>query len=239
VSGLIYGLIRNKKRKLFKLLSLPDSSEGVKMKSKLACGLIVLVLFSMSVFASVDSAPPAIPSEYWGTVTLDGAPAGDGLAVTAEVGGTDYAQASTTSSGYYNVILVGGDRPLTYNDDPDCLNHPGEACIPCVQDTSDCIEGPQDNSDVKIKISSTGSMPYVDWVEGSSYDVNIVAPLGDWSKEGCVDMTDIGYFANWYLQICTPLIPEECDIYDLYRDYVIDMADVGVFANNYLVGCGG
>ena len=89
MSGLIYGLIRNKKRKLFKLLSLPDSSEGVKMKSKLACGLIVLVLFSMSVFASVDSAPPAIPSEYWGTVTLDGAPAGDGLAVTAEVGGTN------------------------------------------------------------------------------------------------------------------------------------------------------
>lgn len=215
------------------------------MKNKLSLGVIFLIVYSSLVFAS-DNAPPSLPSEYWGTVTMDGNPAANGLAILAEVNGVDYTQENpvTFNNGYYNIMLVNGDRELTYLNDPTCATHwaAGEACVPCSTNPADedyCIEGPQNGAIVKIKINGVGIMPNVDWFIGSSYEVNTIAPLGDWSKEGCVDMTDIGYFANHYLEICTPLIPEICDFYDIYKDNLIDMADVGVFANHYGEGCGG
>src|SRR3989338_5443857 len=138
---------------------------------KLGCIFLVFlvgIIFSFSVYAG-DNAPPALPSEFWGQVMQEGSPAADGLAVTAEVSGVNYAQASVTGSGMYNVMLVNGDRELTYNNDRDCSIHNAvsEVCVPCV-DEADCIEGPQDNSDVLIKINGIGTMPYADYVEGSS-----------------------------------------------------------------------
>lgn len=211
------------------------------MKYKLILGLIILSILSSFVFAS-DNAPPALPMEVWGNVTVDGSPAINGLVVRAEVDGVNYAQASVTSGGEYNIILAGGDHELTNLSDYNCAiaNAAGRACIPCSTDPLNedyCIEGPQDRNKIIIKVDSNQVMPAVDWVKGTAENINSVTPLGDWDKNGCVDMADFGYFANNYNQICAYLIPEACDYYDLFRDYGIDMADFGIFANYYGRGC--
>lgn len=199
---------------------------------------IAILVSSFSVCAS-DDAPPAIPAQYWGSVTMNGVLATDGLTVEALVNGINYAQAFQTLNGYYNVILVGGDRELTYEGDPTCAVHwvAEQACVPCDPETpGDCVEGPQDGADIMIKInSSIGNMPWLDWEKGSNTQADIVNPIGDWDKAGCVDMADFGYFANHYGE--TPASPGWNKIYDLYRDGTVDMADFGFFANHYNEGC--
>lgn len=203
---------------------------------------IAILVSSFSVCAS-DNAPPAIPSEYWGSVTMNGMLAANGLIVEALVNGINYAQAFQTLNGYYNVILVGGDRELTYEDDSTCAVHwgAGQACVPCDPGTpGDCVEGPQDGEIVKIKVSATGTMPSVDWVKGLAEDVDIVTPIGDWTKDGCVDMGDfVGPFTDNYLAACAMVHPlPACLIFDLNLDGIVDMGDfVGPFTDHYGEGC--
>lgn len=134
--------------------------------------VVLSILFSSMVFAS-DDAPPAIPSEYWGAVSFNGAPVPDDYTATAEVDSVNFAQPSQTLNGYYDVILVNGDRELTYNDDRDCSIHwgNGEACVPCV-DEADCIEGPQDGADIVLKVDSHIMKPYPNWEKGGSTNLD-------------------------------------------------------------------
>lgn len=209
-------------------------------KIKLLLPIFVAMLISCFCVFAGDNAPPAIPVDYWGDATVDGASAGDGLAVTAEVSSVNYAQPSQTLSGMYSVILAGGDRELTYDDDRNCDYHwntLNEACVPCV-DEADCIEGPEDGEVVKIKVAGSGTMPYVDWVKGLAEEVDIVTPVADWSKDGCVDGVDFGFYANHYGEICPMTHPlPSCRIYDLILDGVVDGSDFGPFANHYGEGC--
>jgi len=118
------------------------------MKYKLIFGLILLSIFSAFVFAD---APPPIPTEYWGRLMIDGQPAPDGTEVKYWNG--EEWTITTTVDGWYNLILTGGDSPLTYNDDPDCSTHWAnqEACIPCTQDV-DCVEGPNQGDTVQMLV---------------------------------------------------------------------------------------
>jgi len=210
-------------------------------KIKLFLSIFVAVLISsFCVFAS-DDAPPAIPAEYYGTATVNGAAAADGLAVTGEVDGVNYAQSSQTLDGYYNIILVDGDRELTYNDDKDCATHwsAGEACVPCV-DEADCIEGPQDGDIITLKIDGSEVMPLcLSWAKGEVTEIEAISPIGDWSKNGCVNLaSDFPYFGAHYEFICSD--PGWELIYDLNCDCNINLAgDFPVFATHYEEGCGG
>ena len=206
-------------------------------KINLYLSLFITILISSFCVCASDDAPPAIPAVYWGTVIMDGTSASDGLAVTAEVSSVNYAQPFQTLNGYYSIILVNGDRELTYNDDKDCSTHwaASEACVPCV-DEADCIEGPEDGADIMVKVDGIGDMPHIDWVKGASEEISIVNPIGDWDEGGCVDMVDFTYFANHYGEVCDQLSYDLCDFYDVYRDYVIDMVDFTVFANHYNEG---
>ncbi|MCK5282612.1 MAG: hypothetical protein KAK00_04340 [Nanoarchaeota archaeon] len=113
--------------------------------------LLLVMVFSLPLVFS--DAPPALPMEIWGEATIDGGSASDGLNVEAVIDGQNYAQYSVTEDGYYDVIITGLDKPLTYNNDSDCSTHwgNGEACVQCTQDV-DCVEGPQDEENVKISI---------------------------------------------------------------------------------------
>jgi hypothetical protein len=123
------------------------------MKLKLICGLIISIL-SISIFSTLvfADAPPPIPTEYWGRLMIDGQPAPDGTEVKYWNG--EEWTTTTTLDGWYNIILTGGDSPLTYNDDPDCSTHWAnqEACIPCTQNV-DCVEGPQQGDTVQLVVN--------------------------------------------------------------------------------------
>src|SRR3989339_1553284 len=74
--------------------------------------VIISILLSVSV-AGGEKQPP-VPSTFWGTVTIDGAPAPNGLTVQAFIDGVAYPQTTQTQqgvnqSGYYNLIVNGDD----------------------------------------------------------------------------------------------------------------------------------
>ena len=95
------------------------------MGYKLIGGLVIFSLFAVLVIAS-DNAPPALPSEYWGNVTINGDPAPDGLEVIGLVNSVLYGNMTGgTINGQYNLILEGGDRSLTYDNDRNCAVHWG------------------------------------------------------------------------------------------------------------------
>jgi len=139
------------------------------MKYKSCLGVIILLIFSTLVFAD---APPPIPTEYWGRLLIDGQPAPDGTEVKY-FNGEEWI-ITTTTDGWYNIILTGGDSPLTYNDDPDCSTHWAneEACIPCTQDV-DCVEGPQEGDTVSISADNVPAS--VIWDDDASSEENVIA----------------------------------------------------------------
>ena len=65
---------------------------------KLSIGLILVSIISSFVFAG-DDAPPALPIDVYGPLTLDGSPAPDGLDITVEVDEISYEQVAVTKDG--------------------------------------------------------------------------------------------------------------------------------------------
>ena len=63
-------------------------------------GLIVLQLAVLGTAAAQQMDPPALPHQFYGTVTLNGAAAPDGTRVSAEVNGVE-AKTGTTLEGKY------------------------------------------------------------------------------------------------------------------------------------------
>lgn len=208
----------------------------------------IIIVFCQFV---LSESPPAIPMNVWGEATVDGSPVGDGLIVNAMIDGVDYAQASVTQGGGYDVILINGDRPLTYNDDPTCAAHwaADEACVQCTvgygpdhpgYENEYCIEGPEDGEIVSIKIDGNEVMPLcLSWAKGNFVEIETISPIGDWSKNGCVNLaTDFPYFGAHYDFTCSDSGWEL--IYDLNCDCVINLAgDFPIFGIHYEEGCGG
>lgn len=139
------------------------------MKYKLFLGLIILSIFSTMAFAA--DAPPPIPTEYWGRLFINGQPASDGTQVRY-YNGQEWIT-TTTTNGWYSIIMTGGDSPLTYNDDPFCTTHwnAGEACIPCTQNV-DCVEGPQEGNTVQML--ANGNPVSITWGIDASGDETIL-----------------------------------------------------------------
>jgi len=165
--------------------------------------IIVFLIISISFVFASDDAPPALPSEHWGLV--DNGNVADSLTVTGEINSINYAQPSQTLGGYYDILLVGGDRELTYNNDRDCSVHwaAGEACVPC-DNESDCIEGPQDGAEVSIKIDSTEASPKVTWLNGSSNRQDLILII----------IYDLPLYTGWNL-ISLPIQPQDTTIENL------------------------
>ena len=171
---------------------------------KISFLFVTLTVLISSIVLAFDDAPPAIPSEYWGIIG-DGSIA-DGLPVTAEVNDVNYAQTSVTQNGSYNVILINGDRELTYNDDRNCSIHwgNGQACIPCANELA-CIEGPQDGTLVTIKVNDTVGTPTATWQSGNIVEQGIILV-----EEGKINFS-ITLVPNWNL-ISIPIIPSNASI---------------------------
>ena len=151
------------------------------------------ILLMMACFLVSARAPPPIPLEFWGELDVDGIPVDQGLTVTAEVDGVDYAQATVTQSGLYNVMLLNGDRELTYPDDPDCQFH--DPCVPC---DGDCIEGPEVGDNIVLKVDGHIAKPYVQWTEPYSTNLDLDA----------ITQISLSLTAGWNL-FSLPLIPED------------------------------
>jgi len=178
--------------------------------------IIILLVLVMVPFVFSES-PPAIPMEVWGQATADGSPVSNGLTVKAMVGGKDYAQASITQDGYYDAILINGDRPLTYNDDPTCQTH--DPCITCIpgygpdhpgNENDYCIEGPQSGETINILIDDQVTIPIVIWNEGGILREDIIVVTG-----GVINFS-ITLTPGWNL-ISIPLLPIDSTIVSIMQ----------------------
>ena len=75
-------------------------NRSLKRTALAVLGLIVLQLAVLGTAAAQLMEPPALPHQFYGTVTVNGAAAPDGTRVTAEVNGVE-AKAGSTSAGKY------------------------------------------------------------------------------------------------------------------------------------------
>ena len=74
---------------------------GARLRSALAVlGLIVLQLAGLGTAAAQQMEPPALPHQFYGTVTLNGAAAPDGTRVSAEVDGVETKVGHTRQGKY-------------------------------------------------------------------------------------------------------------------------------------------
>lgn len=64
----------------------------------------VSAVLALALLSGAVHAAPGIPNQIWGTVTYNGAPAPDGMSVTAKINGVDVA--STTASGGTYALIV-------------------------------------------------------------------------------------------------------------------------------------
>jgi len=99
----------------------------------------------------IAMAVPGIPSDFYGTVTIDGAPAPAGTVVDAYIGAELFAQFTVTTAGSYGLMPVTGD-------DPDTSGKEGGV-------NGESVTFRVDNAIV----SQTGT-----WAQGQSVEVNLV-----------------------------------------------------------------
>ena len=145
--------------------------------------LVLSVISSILVLAS--NAPPPIPTEYWGRLMINGAPAPDGTPVSYW-NGNEWIN-TTTVDGYYSLILTGGDSDLTFNNDPTCAIHnaAGQACIPCTLNV-DCVEGPQEGDSVNILVDNNPTP--ITWGDDASSDESAIFSMGLYSGYNLVSL---------------------------------------------------
>jgi len=111
---------------------------------------IILFIFFILLAYSVSAVPP-IAYSPWGTVTINGVSAPDGLSVDAYINNIKYATTNTIN-GYYSIEIPG--------DDPD---------------TPDEIEGGVPGDQVIIKVDGIIASPTLTWVTGfEEVDLTIV-----------------------------------------------------------------
>ena len=67
----------------------------------IVCLILALAMVLSLVQPAYAAAPPAIPQQFYGTVTINGTSASAGAAVSAKVGGTQLASTTTDSQGRY------------------------------------------------------------------------------------------------------------------------------------------
>jgi len=69
---------------------------------KLKYGMTLVLLLGLAITVSAaDVVPPTFPHDFWGSVTIGGAPAPAGTTITALIGETTYGSIATTKAGEY------------------------------------------------------------------------------------------------------------------------------------------
>ncbi len=79
---------------------------------KLQHGMVLILLLALTTGVSAtETAPPPLPHDFWGSVTIDGSPAPAGTVITARIGDTAYGSIETTKiGGYGSSSRHDGDR---------------------------------------------------------------------------------------------------------------------------------
>jgi len=88
---------------------------NVKALSRAAGLLLALVLIVGMVAPAAlaqSGMPPSLPHQFWGNVTVNGAPAPTGAAVSARIGGVEYGNGTVDAAGRY------GDEPNFFVEAP-------------------------------------------------------------------------------------------------------------------------
>lgn len=72
------------------------------MTMKFQHGMTLILLLALATGVSAaEASPPTFPHDFWGSVTIDGAPAPAGITITATIGETTYGSIVTTKAGEY------------------------------------------------------------------------------------------------------------------------------------------
>lgn len=103
-----------------RVVRLPQSVAKTNFRS--IQGLILVIILFITVITNGSAIPP-IPSEYYGTVVIDGAPAPAGTVITATVDGMPRGTITVTSPGIYGgpgnfnsrLVVTGKDTEVNYN----------------------------------------------------------------------------------------------------------------------------
>jgi hypothetical protein len=117
---------------------------------------LLLGLVAVLGLTSPALALPPLPSSFWGTVTINGAPAPEGTLVQATIGGTVYAETHTT---VYNGAAVFG------------LNVPGD------DPSTPAIEGGVEGSAVSFRVARVKVLQAGTWSSGTNVEQNLVGAL--------------------------------------------------------------
>ncbi|MFH1471579.1 MAG: hypothetical protein ABIF85_01650 [Nanoarchaeota archaeon] len=123
------------------------------MKSKLL--VLVIAIFAIVAASSISFAIGfGLPNQFWGTVTINGAPAPEGTSITAKINGV-LSGSATTSGGSYNLIV---DNPTDNN-----IGNLGDTVliyVNGVQAGSDFfVEGGSTQVDLAITVLTPSSNP--------------------------------------------------------------------------------
>ncbi|MFP4400633.1 MAG: hypothetical protein ACLFPQ_02020 [Candidatus Woesearchaeota archaeon] len=223
---------------------MPKTGGSIKMKQSFLISTAIIFIFVSINMTNADTRPP-MPPDFLGEVTYYGALVEDGENVSAIYNNTNYASGLKTINGFYYLSFARIDDPITYNNDPDCqLHDPCRTCIPGYgpdhpgEEDEYCIEGlpaPDSGSPIILSIGGISVMPYAFYNDEYYGLMDVVSPIGDWERDGCVDTGDIPSFASHYDETCND--PGWDPIYDLNWDCVIDTADIPTFAEHYEEGC--
>ena len=114
---------------------------------------IVILLIALAIIG-VGSTPPILPSSFYGTVMVNGAYVADGTAISAWIGGTQYAATATITfegKSVYN-ISVPADNPSTGEKD-----------------------GGEEGDVVDFKIGSDAADQSGTWHSGENVELNLTA----------------------------------------------------------------
>jgi len=98
--------------------------------------LFLIFLAILPIVIAVDSPPPTIPIEVYGTLDITGKE--PSLDTDISVSHGSLKKDLVNNIFWYFVNVLNPDNPLTYEEDPDCESH--NPCFPCIQGV-DCIEG--------------------------------------------------------------------------------------------------
>ena len=77
--------------------------------------LLLILLLTLSATApAIAQGPPAMPNQFYGTVTLNGSTAPSGTTVAVYVSGAPVASVNVDSQGKYGFILNGGNYTFRF-----------------------------------------------------------------------------------------------------------------------------
>ena len=121
---------------------------------RLFFSVCILALIMFIRLTPSQAAPPTLPAAFFGTVTIDGRPAADGLFLEVRIAGISFATTQIVSvsgqSGYYSLQVPG--------DDPD---------------TPLIVEGGRENDRISFFLGTVALAPTGTWNEGALIALNI------------------------------------------------------------------